>query len=169
MKRLWLIRHAKSSWKYPDLADHERPLNKRGKRDSRIMASYLSDLSENIDLLYTSSAVRARRYAKIIAKSCDLELIQKAELYTFSNAKLLAEIASFNNKYNNIALVGHNPAVTSLVNYFLSDREVSNVPTSAIAAFSFNSNDWHLVAQGEALSQLDYFMSPKLLALNSEN
>ena len=56
MRKLVLIRHAKSSWKFPELDDHERPLNKRGERDSLSMARHIAD-KETLDVLYSSTCL----------------------------------------------------------------------------------------------------------------
>ncbi len=71
MKKLYLIRHAKSSWDYPGLNDHERPLNKRGERDAPFMAKILKEKKVKPDLILSSTAVRALEFAKKIADELD--------------------------------------------------------------------------------------------------
>ena len=67
MKRLFLVRHAKSSWKHPELTDFERPLNKRGKRDAPEMGKRLADREIDLDLMVSSTATRAITTARTIA------------------------------------------------------------------------------------------------------
>ena len=67
MKRLYLVRHAKSSWKDPDLDDFDRPLNKRGKRDAPLMGQKLRQADVRPDLIVSSPAKRAAKTAKIMA------------------------------------------------------------------------------------------------------
>ena len=70
MKTLLLLRHAKSSWKHPELADHDRPLNKRGKRTAPRVSALLQDEDLIPDLILCSSAVRAHTTALLVAKAC---------------------------------------------------------------------------------------------------
>jgi phosphohistidine phosphatase len=69
IKTLLILRHAKSSWKFPDLADHDRPLNKRGKRDAPKIGNLLKEKDLVPDLIISSTAVRAKRTAKMVAKA----------------------------------------------------------------------------------------------------
>jgi len=70
MKTLLLLRHAKSSWKHPELADHDRPLNKRGKRTAPRVSALLQDEDLIPDLILCSPAVRAHTTARLVAKAC---------------------------------------------------------------------------------------------------
>ena len=65
MKTLTIFRHAKSSWDFPDLTDHDRPLNKRGERDAPVMAERLQTAGVRPSLILSSPAVRAWRTAKM--------------------------------------------------------------------------------------------------------
>jgi phosphohistidine phosphatase len=70
MKTLLIMRHAKSSWKDPDLPDHDRPLNKRGKHDAPSMGKLLKDEDLIPDLIISSTAARAKKTAELVAKAC---------------------------------------------------------------------------------------------------
>ena len=70
MKTLLIMRHAKSSWKEQDLPDHDRPLNKRGKNDAPRMGKLLKDEDLVPDLIMSSTAVRAKKTAELVAKTC---------------------------------------------------------------------------------------------------
>src|SRR6266511_5147806 len=70
MKTLLLLRHAKSSWKHPELADHDRPLNKRGNRTAPLMGALLQDEDLIPDLILCSSAARTHNTALLVAKTC---------------------------------------------------------------------------------------------------
>ena len=71
MKTLYLARHAKSSWKHPELKDIERPLNKRGKRDAPYIGDLLKEEGVKPDILISSPAVRARKTSVVIAEKID--------------------------------------------------------------------------------------------------
>ncbi|MGB7955227.1 MAG: histidine phosphatase family protein [Candidatus Nitrosopolaris sp.] len=69
MKSVLVLRHAKSSWKHPDLTDHERPLNKRGKRDAPSMGRLLKKAHLVPGIIISSTAIRARATAEAVAKT----------------------------------------------------------------------------------------------------
>jgi len=73
MKTLLILRHAKSSWKNPGLADHNRPLNKRGKRDAPRVGRLLRDKNLTPDLILSSTAKRALDTAEAAAESSGYE------------------------------------------------------------------------------------------------
>jgi len=158
-RQLLLIRHAKSSWKFAELDDHERPLNKRGIRDSHTVAQFLKGQSKSIDLIYTSSAVRAESLASRISEVCDVPIVLESLCYTFSEKELLNIILSLPNDYASLALIGHNPAITGVANW-LAGTAIENVPTSGIVAVEFEGN-WSDISEG-GCEQL-YFTSPKRL------
>ena len=83
MKTLLLMRHAKSSWDDPDVADHDRPLNKRGKKDAPRMGQWLAEQGLTPEVIVTSTAKRARKTAELVAESCGCqrEPIVLPELY----------------------------------------------------------------------------------------
>ena len=68
MKTLLILRHAKSSWKFPDLSDHDRPLNRRGKQDAPRMGRLLKEKGLVPDLVISSTATRAKDTATAVAK-----------------------------------------------------------------------------------------------------
>ena len=115
MKTIYLVRHAKSSWKYPNLDDFERPLNKRGRKNAPFMGSILKKLKVAPDLILSSPANRASMTARIIANkiSYPLEKICFSEsIYQFSANALIDAIKHLDDVVNKAMLVGHNPALT---------------------------------------------------------
>lgn len=142
--------------------DHDRPLNKRGERDAPLMAQRLADYltaqNETLDSLFSSSAVRALGIAKPIAEKLGVEQQVCPELYTFSAHALLDFIKSIDAAYQHVALVGHNPAITDLVNHLLGNI-TDNVPTSSIVAISCDCTHWSDLTNYSC--HLDYFDYPK--------
>lgn len=159
MRRLLLIRHAKSSWKHPELGDHERPLNKRGQRDVLTMARHLADKDEPLDVIYSSTATRALDFAQAISEFTHVELIPELSFYTFDVDELIQIIKHLPATAESAAVVGHNPAITHAVNR-LSGSDLDNVPTSGVAALNCPIDDWHQLGQGDC--ELDYFDFPKM-------
>ena len=142
MKTLYLVRHAKSSWKQPELSDFERPLNKRGKNDAPFMGKLLSDKGVNPALIISSPAKRAAATAKIIASEINYpkdEIAFDENIYDAMGRGLLEIISGIDEKYNSAMLFGHNPGLTVLQNN-LSGHFVDNIPTSGVVALEFNSS-----------------------------
>lgn len=160
MRRLLLIRHAKSSWKFPDLDDHDRPLNARGERDKAVMTQYLLDHELALSTIYSSTAVRALALASVLSQVLNIPLQTNQALYTFGSGSLAAAIRQLEDSFQNIAVVAHNPAITELVNH-LTKAGIANVPTSAIVAIKCASAHWSELSAIDC--ELEYFISPKML------
>lgn len=162
MKYLYLIRHAKSSWSDPRLSDFDRPLNKRGKKDAPFMGKRLASASTHFDLLVSSSAKRARKTARIIAKQTGYnreDIVYHNEIYSSELRKLLSVIKQTEHKVNSLGLVGHNHVITECAEWLTGDSIV-NIPTSGIVAISFETDNWAEIDR-EA-GQLIFFDYPKL-------
>ena len=141
MKKIFLLRHAKSSWKDQFLNDFERPLNKRGKRDAPLIAEQLRNRNIIPDLIISSSSKRTFDTAKIFAKVLEYksDILRSDKLYEASSFEILNHINKIDDAYNNIIVVCHNPGITNLVN-FLSDFSIENIPTAGIVGFSFDKS-----------------------------
>ena len=160
MKTLYLIRHAKSSWKDSALDDIERPLNKRGKRDAPFMGEVLKEKVVAPDVVFSSPAKRASKTAQIITELIGYpkkDIIFTEEIYEASSHELLEFINSLDNKYNSVMIFGHNPGFTML-NNFLSKQYIDNIPTCGIVALEFN-NSWKEIEKNSA--KMLFFDYPK--------
>jgi len=161
MKRLYLVRHAKSSWKYNDLTDFERPLNGRGKRNAPFMGSRLNHYKVRPDLMISSPAARAHTTAKIIANEIDYpieKIVTEKLLYIAGVSTILSVINSIDNVNNDVMLFGHNPGFTSLAEY-LADYQIDNIPTCGIFCIEFEADSWLEISGG--LGSLIFFDYPK--------
>ncbi len=147
MKRLFLVRHAKSSWNDTSLSDWERPLNKRGKRDAPEMGRRLSRAAVNIDAIISSTAVRAISTADILAEQLlfDQEIDQRDDLYHAGAGALLNVIRQFDDAWNAVMLVAHNPGLTDLVNKL--SGPIDNVPTCGIVTLDYDIDHWRDVGR----------------------
>ncbi len=156
MRHLLLIRHAKSSWRYPELADHDRPLNKRGLRDVPLMTDRLYHNRESIEAVFSSSAVRALAIAESVAQALAVPLNSDYALYTFSVDELLTQLKALPENYSNVAVVGHNPAITDVVNHLTGDS-IDNVPTTGMVSLSCDIKQWcELSADCCVVDDFDY-------------
>jgi phosphohistidine phosphatase len=159
MKTLSLVRHAKSSWKDPTLADRDRPLNKRGKRDAPRMGKRLARTGTRPDLLISSPAVRAWTTAETIAAEIGypIDRIKVEErIYLGGTSALMAMIRDLDDSLDHVMMFGHNPDVTELVNA-LTGSDLQNVPTCGIAHIELASDSWSdLGDAGTSLLEFDY-------------
>jgi phosphohistidine phosphatase len=161
MKSLYLARHAKSSWKHPELSDIERPLNKRGKRDAPYIGNLLKEKDVKPDILISSPAVRARKTALVIAEIIDYpksKILIDDNIYESSSIELINIIKGFDDKYNSVMMFGHNPGFTMLNNY-LTDSFIDNIPTCGVVGIRFNSS-WKKIDSDAGKAFL--FIYPKL-------
>jgi len=161
MKQLLICRHAKSSWKDPELRDFDRPLNKRGKGDAPEMGRRLAAHGLQPDLIYASSAVRAvetvLHYAKEIGYPVERIQFNPGQ-YTASVPMLLSLIQEVDQEVATLMVVGHNPESTMLANY-LSGLKIDNIPTSGIVALGFAVSNWQDITPGTG--NLLFFDYPK--------
>lgn len=162
MKTLYLIRHAKSSWKYPELDDFERPLNKRGHRDAPIMGEFLIKINAIPDIIFSSPALRACTTARILAEKINypLDQIQYSEsLYISGISGILDFIHNIDDSKTSAAIVSHNPSLTQCANY-LGNEQVSNIPTCGIFCLNLNIKKWKQIK--EYCGELEFFEFPKM-------
>lgn len=163
MKRLTLVRHAKSSWKDAELADFDRPLNKRGEGDAPRMGERLARRGLQPELLLSSPARRARQTAEAIAAALRVDsaaLRFSPAIYEASPAALLELIRGCEERWQHLLLVGHNPGLTELGN-LLAGCGIDNLPTCAVLVIDFEISNWRQVAPGAgALFLYDYPKNP---------
>jgi len=158
-RSLTLIRHAKSAWDKPGLADKQRSLAKRGIDSAETMALRHPELLASVQQFYSSTAQRAMQTIQLLASFCPQRLAPiryEEALYTFDGDDLLQFVSSLTDGFHHIALVGHNPAMTEMINQ-LCDARLDNLPTCGIVSIRFNCNHWHEIQDAESrLVLLDY-------------
>jgi phosphohistidine phosphatase len=142
-RTLVLIRHAKSAWP-DDVADHERPLGKRGRRDAPAVGRWLTDNAVIPQVALVSSARRAVETAQLITgelQPAPRQVVSDAA-YNAGREELLELVRSLPDDASNVMLVGHNPGIQSLA-ALLEDGHGSlgEFPTSAVAVLEFDG-DW---------------------------
>jgi phosphohistidine phosphatase len=161
MKYLYLVRHAKSSWDFPELSDFDRPLNKRGQRDAPVMALRVASKQPDLDVIISSPANRAITTAKEMAKALDIDessIVQEHEIYHASMKTLIDIAKALPEEYDKVMLVGHNPGFTDLANQLKEhDYHIDNVPTCGVVAIELPTHKWaDLVEHSGRLLFFDY-------------
>lgn len=158
MKKLYLIRHAKSSWSNPLLDDFDRPLNQRGKTNAPFMANVLLQHQIIPDLILSSSANRAKTTAEIFATILGYyqEIVFNKTLYLAEIETLFKILHTTPNEINTVFLFGHNPELTHFVNE-ISGENIENIPTCGICGVELLENNWKsLKSKSAKLILFDY-------------
>lgn len=145
MKRLYLLRHAKSSWKDPGLSDKQRPLNKRGKRDAPEMAQRFAERGEDIEGIISSPALRARSTAQAFAAVNNIDrsqILELESLYFYGLTGFTETIRQHGGGTSSLLLASHNPDLTVFANTLDKQLTIDNVPTCGLLAFDCDTERW---------------------------
>ncbi len=166
MKNLYLLRHAKSSWDAPALSDGERPLNVRGRRDAPRMGEALGTRLVPMTF-HVSPAERAQQTFRAVQKNWKglkkQHGVTTQALYTFDYREVLDWISLQTDELERLAMVGHNPAFTDLINYFVGPGTLENLPTAGWAELMLPIDNWSQAAGSEGQGELVYLLFPKEL------
>lgn len=145
MKKLYIIRHAKSSWASPGQPDVERPLNERGKNDAPMMAKRLLKKQLRIDAFMTSPANRALTTCRLFAKEyavSENKIMVVDKLYHAPAEIFYDVISGLDNLMNDVAIFAHNPGITDFANSLCHGLYIDNMPTCGILAVESNIESW---------------------------
>ena len=156
MKRLLILRHAKSSWADSSISDWQRPLNDRGLRDAPRCGAWLRDRSLVPEVIITSDAVRARTTAEIVAKAAGFakEILLEPSLYHATPHDVLAVLNGVQDQSAaTVLIVGHNPGLEELVR--LLSGEHHDLPTTALVHFRMSIDRWSELDDATAASIVD--------------
>ncbi len=166
--QLYLLRHAKSSWDDEGLADHDRPLAPRGRRDAARVAQYVKDEGIQPALVLCSSAARARETLEPVKAALGGTLDVRVEdgLYGASAAELLARLRAVAPEVASVLVVGHNPGMEDLAAGLAGDGDAdamarlrTKFPTGALATIGTPATPWAGLTWGCAY--LERFVAPR--------
>jgi len=160
MKRLYIIRHAKSSWKHK-VSDLKRPLNKRGFNDAKLIAKHTNKLFTSPNVILCSPSKRTIQTSDLFIKNWKMESVTIDyinDLYDFSGENLIKTIKECNNKINSVMIFAHNFAVTEFVNIF-GTTAINSVPTCGFVVIDFDIDSWKNLNKGKTV----YKVFPKEL------
>ena len=163
MKSIILFRHAKSDWDATYSSDHQRPINQRGIRASKVMGSYLAKINEIPDLIISSSALRAIQTLEnaISAGNWESKINIEREVYHASVSTLIDLIKRTKNIYSNICIIGHEPTFSYFIKS-ITDESIFKFPTATMAKVVLKVESWNKI--DEKLSKLLWIKKPKQLA-----
>ena len=157
MKKLFIIRHAKSDWENINLDDYDRPLNKRGEKNAPFMGKVLEQKNIIPDLIISSPALRAITTAKLIAKEVKYkkEITPNQYIYEAYVTSLQEIVQYIHDSNDTVFLVGHNPGVSALAYMLCGLKE--ELPTCSIVEIEFDCKSWMDVSrENSKLVSLDY-------------
>ncbi|NLZ91797.1 MAG: histidine phosphatase family protein [Clostridiales bacterium] len=147
MKKLYLLRHAKSSWSNPALRDYDRPLNDRGRRQARAMGEFFQENAFEIDGIFCSGAQRTRETLDLLLESYDYrgEIEYKDEIYAASVSTLKDLIRQVN--FDSLLLIGHNPEIEALAEDLTGQLLI--MPTCMLAVIDMEEGKFEIFTRPE--------------------
>ncbi|HEX8922144.1 MAG TPA: histidine phosphatase family protein [Pyrinomonadaceae bacterium] len=162
MKKLLLLRHAKSSWEDASLPDFERPLNERGLRAAPLVGKFLRQQKIRPDLVICSPAKRTRETIALVLKAAGIETEVRYDerIYEASVSRLREVISEIEDDKREVMLVGHNPGFENLLERLTGQQE--RMPTAALARIILDSENWKEAAAKSGY--LELFVKAKELA-----
>lgn len=163
MKTVYIVRHAKSSWDNYDVSDHERTLMPIGIKKTEKVIGFFKRENISVDLIVSSSAVRAIETASIIADAIDYKtdlIVKNKALYHAYVDDIYAELFSIDNSVNSVMIVAHNPTLTDFVNEFVKPQ-IMNLPTTGVVSVSFDTDSWEKVVN--ANFKVNFVVFPRML------
>lgn len=170
MKRLTLIRHAKSSHDNPLLRDFDRPLNARGRRDAPAIGRHLDETHDFLpDLVISSPATRAITTARMIAKETALDewaIRQDLRIYEAPVRALAEVISEVSDHFQHVALFGHNPGLENLTNWLCGCTAVNELRTGGVVMLELNLESWSGLHAGAAV--LKDYLYPEMIGAGKE-
>ncbi|MBN8889123.1 MAG: phosphohistidine phosphatase [Rhodospirillales bacterium 70-18] len=170
MHQLLLMRHAKSSWDDPNLSDHARPLNRRGRAAAITMREAMRELGLAPDVVLVSSALRTLQTLEALEPWDDSPLVEPMDtLYLATPTQLLQALRAVSETTRSVLLLGHNPGLHELAMHLvgpqamtlanpLTRRLAEGYPTGALVEFAI-PGPWHVLDEGGG--RLTRFLAPR--------
>ena len=161
MRTLYLLRHAKSSWKDLTVPDFDRPLKDRGRKAAKRIGKYLAAEKLSDPLVACSPAVRTRETAEIVLKHAHLpvEVRYEERIYEASLRDLVHLVSEIPDDKQVVILIGHNPGFEELLAYLTGEGR--RMPTCALGKIKFDVASWKDIKEDHGT--LDWFVTPKEL------
>jgi phosphohistidine phosphatase len=167
VKRVFLLRHAKSAWDDPELRDRDRPLAPRGRKAAKRLARWARKHAVRPQLVVCSTATRAQQTMRLVLPSLgEPDVWLEVTLYAADAETLLARIRALPDEVEGALLIGHNPGLMEVLLLLaapgkLRDRAAVNVPTGAFAELEADVARWGDITPGHA--RLTKFVVPREL------
>ena len=170
MRRLMLLRHAKSDWTASGTRDHDRTLNPRGRESAPKMGAYMARHALVPDLIVASTATRVTETLDLVMPAFEKppKIVSDRRVYEADAERLLEIIKEAPRAAHSLLLVGHNPGIGDLASALIAagdvetrQRLIEKFPTAGLAVIDFALDDWtKLHRRG---GRLDRFVVPRAL------
>lgn len=162
MKKLLLLRHAKSSWADATLKDFERPLNERGQRAAPLIGQFMRERAIRPELVICSPAKRTRETIALVLEAARLEVKVRFDerIYEATTERLLEVVSEIEEDKREVMLVGHNPGFENLLERLTNESEP--MPTAALALITLDADKWKEAAR--LSGRLEWLVKAKELA-----
>lgn len=159
MKRLYILRHAKSSWDDASLADFDRPLNDQGVNAAAFIGELIAGRGMEPEVIISSPAKRAERTAELVKENIgfDVPLTYDERVYEASLTTLLKVISEIPADVDSALLIGHNPGMEAIIRCLTG--EIQPMSTAALASIKLAIGQWKAVDQGTGT--LEFLIRPK--------
>lgn len=145
MKKLLILRHAKSSWDDPELSDFDRPLNKRGLAAAPFMGRLIAEREQIPDAIFSSPAMRAAETAALVREHGNIpaEITFDERIYEASPQALRQVVADVSNNVESLLVIGHNPGIEGFLLYLTGS--LRPMPTAALAILELDIDNWSAI------------------------
>jgi phosphohistidine phosphatase len=159
MRTLYLLRHAKSSWKDDSISDFDRPLKKRGREAAEMVGKTLGGEKFSSAVLISSPAQRTRETTGILLKSSKLkvEILYDERIYDADLTRLIKVISEVSPEKAELILVGHNPGMEYLLEFLTGSGQ--RMPTAALAKITLETASWDSLERGDGT--LEWLKTPE--------
>ncbi len=173
MRRLLLLRHAKSSWDQENLDDASRPLAPRGRKAAPLIGRHISGRGLIPDLVLCSTAERARQTLELVGAEWDrtaggfeTSVEMRASLYLATPGEMLATLRRLGDDIASVMIIGHNPGMATLTRRLAATGDprgmktlAAKFPTAALAVLELAIGGWQEITPG--CGHLQSFVRPK--------
>jgi phosphohistidine phosphatase len=155
MKTLLILRHAKAVPKDPNVSDQDRPLDKLGEDDALRMGKLMKDKDMIPSLIISSTALRAKTTAELVAKGCGYEgdIFLDQSLYEAKPKDYLAILETLSDRYSSVLIVGHNPVIEETIQMLTDSSDVLPIPSCALAHLSLPIEKWSDLSSNSKIEQ----------------
>lgn len=162
MRQLIVMRHAKSDWKQPGTSDHDRPLNKRGRKAAPLMSQHLADQGLCVDVILASTAIRVQQTLELLQThwARDAEVLFESDLYLASVQEIARHVQGLHDSWASAMVIGHNPGLSVFVSTLVG--ESCEMPTAAVAVLKSSTDSWN-GSMAEGQWSLDNYWVPREL------
>lgn len=151
MKKIYIVRHAKSSWKYNSVKDHDRPLKERGINDAHLLSKILSKKIKRPSIFISSSACRALQTGIIFCENFSYPMANlkiSKQLYSFSDGYLVKTVKALDDSFDSAIIFSHDHGINTFVNKF-GDKRIEHVPTCGVIGIQFKDKHWKDIRKGK--------------------